>query len=56
MNCDFKDRFNEALRDRIVGGLLNESIQKRLLTWGGLTFKCTVEIGIVMETAGNAAI
>ena len=31
MHCDFKTHLNEALRDKLVCGLHNSSIQKKLL-------------------------
>lgn len=42
--CNLKDRFNDTLRDRFVGELLNVAVQRKLLTEEGLTFKHAIEI------------
>ncbi|XP_039602396.1 uncharacterized protein LOC120524631 [Polypterus senegalus] len=54
--CQFGDGLNDALRDRLVCGILQEGIQKRLLTEADLTFKRAVEIAISMETAAKDAL
>ncbi|KAL6460959.1 hypothetical protein MHYP_G00309250 [Metynnis hypsauchen] len=53
--CEFGDGLSDALRDRLVCGLLKESIQKRLLTEDKLTFKSAVEIAVSMEAAARDA-
>ncbi|KAL0147462.1 hypothetical protein M9458_057225, partial [Cirrhinus mrigala] len=55
-HCQFGDGLNDALRDRLVCGILQESIQKRLLTEADLTFKRAVEIAVAMETAVRDAV
>ncbi len=44
------------LRDRLVCGIAQESIQKRLLSEADLTFKRAVEIAVAMETAARDAV
>ncbi|CAC5383037.1 unnamed protein product [Mytilus coruscus] len=46
----------EKLRDRIVCGLKNPNIQKRLLSEKDLTYDKAVDIGVAMETASKDAI
>uniref|UniRef100_A0A8C9TFI9 ribonuclease H n=1 Tax=Scleropages formosus TaxID=113540 RepID=A0A8C9TFI9_SCLFO len=55
-HCQFGDGLSDALRDRLVCGILQESIQKRLLTESDLTFKRAVEIAVAMETAARDAV
>ena len=38
-HCDFKDTLEEMLRDRLVCGVKNDRIQRRLLSEKNLTFK-----------------
>lgn len=47
---------NDALGDRLVCGILQESIQKRLLSEADLTFKRAVEIAVAVETAARDAV
>nr|XP_055076811.1 uncharacterized protein K02A2.6-like [Misgurnus anguillicaudatus] len=54
-HCQFGDGLNDALRDRLVCGISQESTQKRLLTEADLTFKRAVEIAVAMETAARDA-
>ncbi|KAM7284440.1 uncharacterized protein ISCGN_001534, partial [Ixodes scapularis] len=49
--CEFGGTLNEALRDRMVCGIISDSIQKRLLSEAGLTFKKALEIAVAMEAA-----
>lgn len=49
--CEFGTFLNEALRDRFVCGLNDESCQRRLLTDAKLTLIKAVEIAQGMETA-----
>ena len=44
--CDFGDRLDEMLRDRVVCGINQERWQKRLLSEPGLTFKKAYEIAV----------
>ncbi|KAL7848232.1 hypothetical protein AOLI_G00229500 [Acnodon oligacanthus] len=46
----------DAQKDRLVCGLLKESIQKRLLTDDKLTFKRAVEIAVSLEATPRDAI
>ena len=55
MHCDFKTHLNEALRDRLVCGLHNSSIQKKLLTEVGLDLEKAVKIAKGMEAADRNA-
>lgn len=47
---------SDALRDRLVCGLLHEGTQKRLLTERDLTLGRALEIAISMETAAKDAV
>ena len=49
-NCNFGGNLNEALRDRLVCGLRNMQIQKRLLSEAKLKYSKAVEIAVAMET------
>ena len=53
--CNFGAFLEEALRDRLVCGLANESIQKRLLTEANLTLKKALELSLGMELAAKDA-
>ena len=55
MHCDFKTHLNEALRDRLVCGLHNSSIQKKLLTEVELDLEKAVKIAQGMEAADRNA-
>ena len=44
--CDFGAFLGEALRDHLVCGLANESIQKCLLTVANLTLKKALELSL----------
>ncbi len=51
-NCEFKDLLEENLRDRIVCGVNNEAIQKKLLAHGrDLTYKKAIDSALAMELA-----
>ena len=47
--CDFKNYIEEALRDRLVCGIKNESIQRRLLSKNELDMNKALEIPLSME-------
>ena len=49
--CEFKETLEERLRDRLVSGIRNDRIQRRLLAEPKLTFKEAHEIAIAMELA-----
>ena len=42
--CDFQDKLDDALLDRLVCGLHSETIQKRLLAEKNLTLASAIEI------------
>ena len=54
-NCEFGEYLSDALRDRLVCGLRNASIQKRLLSEANLTLTKAGEIAQGMEAAENNA-
>ncbi|XP_033729471.1 uncharacterized protein K02A2.6-like [Pecten maximus] len=55
-HCGFGAVLEETLRDRLVCGLRNEQIQRKLLSEDGLTYKNALDISIAMETASRDAI
>ncbi len=55
-HCQFGDGLNDVLRDRLVCGIAQGSIQKRLLSEADLTFKRAVEIAVAMKTAARDAV
>ncbi len=54
-HCNFGGNLEETLRDRLVCGLSNEQIQKRLLAESKLKFSKAVDIAVAMETATRDA-
>ena len=54
-HCEFGDYLNDALRDRLVCGLSNNSIQKRLLSEANLTYVRAVEMAQGLEAAKRNA-
>uniref|UniRef100_A0AAV2LPS5 CARD domain-containing protein n=1 Tax=Knipowitschia caucasica TaxID=637954 RepID=A0AAV2LPS5_KNICA len=54
-HCQFGEGLSDALRDRFVCGLHNESTQKRLLTEERLTLRRAVDIVVSVETAARDA-
>ncbi|XP_036002862.1 uncharacterized protein K02A2.6-like [Fundulus heteroclitus] len=52
-HCEFGDVLNDMLRDRLVCGINDDSIQRRLLSEAKLTYKKALEIAQAMETATN---
>ena len=54
-HCEFGEALDSSLRDRLVCGLRNESIQKRLLSERDLTFTRAIDIAVAMETAAKDA-
>ena len=54
-HCNFGGNLNETLRDRLVCGLRNMQIQKRLFSEAKLKYSKAVEIAVVMETAIRGA-
>ena len=55
-HCEFGDRLNDDLRERLVCGMRHENIQKKLLSEAGLTLKKAIEISVAMETAAKDAV
>eukprot|EP00731_Ephydatia_muelleri_P000099 Em0001g99a len=54
-HCDFKATLDDMLRDRIVCGVRNSSVQRRLLAESGLTFKKAFELVQSAESAEKNA-
>ena len=55
-HCDFKANLSDALRERLVCGIKNANIQKRLLSESDLKLEKGIEITTVMETAARDAV
>ena len=55
-HCDFKATLGDALGDRLVCGIKNENIQKRLLSESDLKLDKAIEIATAMETAARDAV
>ena len=53
--CEFKDHLDDALRDRLVCGLANRGIQRRLLSEPNLTLTSALEIAQGIEAADQNA-
>ena len=53
--CEFGAHLKDALRDRLVCGLLNPAICKKLLAEDSLTLDNAEKIGLAMETASKDA-
>ena len=53
LHCEFGDYLDQALRDRLVCGLLSDSIQKRLLAEADLTLTRALSISQGMEAASK---
>ena len=52
-HCEFGAGLLDALRDRLICGLHNDNIQKRLLTKKDLTLDVACEIAVSMETVAK---
>ena len=52
--CNFKDTLEVMLRDRIVCGINDDAMQKRLLSERGLDYAKAVETAMNMETAARS--
>lgn len=50
-HCNFGTNLNEAVREKLVGGLRNVRIQKRLHSEAKLKYSKALEIAVAMETA-----
>ena len=55
LHCGFNADLKEKLRDRIVCGIRNPNIQKKLLSEKDLTYEKAVDICVAMETASRDA-
>ena len=53
--CEFKAYLEEALRDRLVCGLLSETIQRALLAEADFTLQRAIEVAQSMEAAHKNA-
>ncbi|VDI55683.1 Hypothetical predicted protein [Mytilus galloprovincialis] len=54
-HCDYKDTLDHMLRDRLVCGIKDDRIQRRLLAETDLTFKRAMDISTAMEMAAKNA-
>ena len=52
-HCNFGETLPEMLRDRLVCGISDEKIQRRLLAEPSLTLKKSEEIALAMELASK---
>ena len=52
---DFQNTLEEMLRDRLVRGINDEQIQRRLLTESSFDFKKAMKLATSMETAAKNA-
>ena len=50
-HCNFEEKVNEHIRDRLVVGVKDEKIQERLLGERTLTLEKAIEIAVSMESA-----
>lgn len=55
-HCKFKAALNDTLRDRLVVGFRQESIQKRLLSETNLNLEKAINLAVAMETAARDAV
>ena len=51
--CNFGEALEDMIRDRLVCGVKNESIQRRLLSERDLTHKKAVEIAVALEASAK---
>ena len=54
-NCDFKTTLDEMLRDRLVCGLVNTTIQQQLLEKDNLTLKAATDLATSIELTSKQA-
>ncbi|XP_033740319.1 uncharacterized protein K02A2.6-like [Pecten maximus] len=52
-HCEFGGALSDSLRDRLVCGLKNEHIQRKLLSEVDLTYDKAVDLSVAMETAAR---
>ena len=55
-HCNFGQTMEVMIRDRLVCGIMDDKIQRRLLAEKDLTFKKAYEIAISMETAAKGVV
>ena len=55
IHCDYGDALNDMLRDRLICGINDARIQRRLLAEAKVDFKRAMEIAQAMETADRDA-
>ena len=55
-DCAFGDTLSDMLRDRLVCGINEEKIQRRLLQEANLTFEDALRIARAMETAAKKSL
>ena len=55
IHCDYGDSLNDMLRDRLICGINDARIQRRLLAEAKVDFKRAMEIAQAMETADRDA-
>ncbi|ETW98899.1 MAG: hypothetical protein ETSY2_42010 [Candidatus Entotheonella gemina] len=53
--CEYGDVLNDMLRDRVVCGISNKAVQRRLLQESALTFEKALEMALAAETAEKDA-
>ena len=53
--CDFRDFLNQALHDKLVCGLCNENIQRKLLAEADLTLQRAFEVAQGIEATQHQA-
>ena len=54
-HCNFGDSLNNMLRDRLVCGVSDQRVQRRLLAEAKLTFQKAYDIALAMEAAERNA-
>jgi len=55
-HCEFGTTLNDALCDRLVCGLVNENIQRKLLVEADLTYDCAKSLASAAEMAVKDAV
>ena len=54
-HCNYGDSLNDMLRDRLVCGVSDQTVQRRLLAEANLTFQKAYDIALAMEAAERNA-
>ena len=55
LHCEFGDRLQEMLRDRLVCGVNHKGIQRKLLAEAGLTYERAYSLALAVELSENPA-